>query len=165
MRTLITLMFIALALPAAAAAGGWATAGLDAPPPGIGPGDTWNAELTLLQHGVTPLDGVHPTLTITGPETKTFEFTPTGKPGGYVAEVVFPSAGTWRYRLDDNFSQVHTFAPIQIGAPAITPTPIGGSDGGFPAWAIAPIVVGALLLAALGFVLVRRRTAGVPLPH
>ena len=165
MRTLITLMFVALALPAAAAAGGWATAGLGSPPAGIEPGETWRAELTLLQHGVTPLDGVRPTLTITGPGTQTFQFTPTGKPGGYVAEVVFPSAGTWRYRLDDGFSQVHTFAPIQVGAPAITPTPIGGSGGGFPVWAIAPIVAGALGLAALGVALLRRRGAGVPLPH
>lgn len=162
MRTFLTLMFIALALPAAAAAGGWATAGLGPPPGGLGPGEPWDAELTLLQHGVTPLDGVHPTITIIGPETRTFEFTPTGEPGGYVAEVVFPSAGTWRYELDDDFSQVHTFGPVQVGAPVAAPT---GGDGGFPSWVIAPIAGVALFLAALGIVLVRRRTTGVPLPH
>ncbi|MEX2645305.1 MAG: FixH family protein [Gaiellaceae bacterium] len=157
MRTLLTLTLVALALPAAAAAGGWATAGVSPPPAGIGPGDTWQAELTLLQHGVTPLEGVHPTITISGPETRTFEATPTGEPGVYVAEVVFPSAGSWRYAVDDDFSQVHTFAPVQVGAPVAAP-----SGGDFPAWAVVPIVAGALALAALGMALVRRRTPGVP---
>lgn len=157
MRTLITLALLALALPAAAAAGGWATAGVSPPPAGIGPGDTWQAELTLLQHGVTPLEGVHPTITIGGPETRTFEFAPTGKPGIYVADVVFPSAGSWRYSVDDDFSQVHTFAPVQVGAPVAAP-----AGGDFPAWAVAPIAAGALGLAALGIALVRRRTPGVP---
>jgi hypothetical protein len=157
MRTFLTLTLLALALPAAAVAGGWATAGLSPPPAGIGPGDTWQAELTLLQHGVTPLEGVSPTITITGPETRTFEFAPTGKPGSYVADVVFPSAGSWRYRLDDGFSQVHTFAPVQVGAPVAAP-----AGGDFPAWVVAPIAAGALALAALGVALVRRRTPGVP---
>src|SRR5918996_3379865 len=107
MRTFLKLTLLALTLPAAAAAGGWATAGLAPPPAGIGPGDTWQAELTLLQHGVTPLEGVHPTITITGPETRTFEFVPTGKPGIYLADVAFPSGGTWSYTVNDDFSQVH----------------------------------------------------------
>jgi len=157
MRTFLTLTLLALALPAAAAAGGWATAGVSPPPPGIGPGDTWQAELTLLQHGVTPLEGVHPTITISGPETRTFEFAPTGKPGIYVAEVVFPTAGSWRYAVDDDFSQVHTFAPVQVGAPVAAP-----AGGDFPAWVVAPIVAGVLALAALGLALARRRTPGVP---
>jgi hypothetical protein len=159
LRTFLGALVLALALPAAAAAGGWATAGVGGPPPGIGPGDTWNAELTLLQHGVTPLEGVNPTITIIGAERQTFDFKPTGEPGVYTAEVVFPSAGTWRYEVNDDFSQVHTFGPIQVGAPVTAP---GG--GGFPAWAVAPIVAGALALAALGVALVRRRTPGVPLP-
>jgi hypothetical protein len=157
MRTFLTLTLIALALPAAAAAGGWATAGLSPPPAGIGPGDTWQAELTLLQHGVTPLEGVHPTITISGPATRAFEAMPTGKPGVYVAEVVFPSAGTWRYSVDDDFSQVHTFAPVQVGGPVAAP-----ARGDFPIWVIAPIAAGALALAALGVALVRRRAPAVP---
>jgi len=157
MRTFLTLTLLALALPAGAAAGGWATAGVSPPPPGTGPGDTWQAELTLLQHGVTPLEGVNPTITISGPETRTFEFAPTGKPGIYVAEVVFPSAGTWRYSVNDDFSQVHTFAPVQVGGPVAAP-----AGGDFPTWVVAPIAAGALALAALGVALVRRRPRAVP---
>jgi hypothetical protein len=156
MRTLLILTFIALALPAAAAAGGWATAGLSPPPDDLGPGQTWRAEITLLQHGRTPLDGVSPSITIRGPETKTFPAEPTGKPGVYVADVVFPTAGSYSYEVDDDFSQVHTFAPVEIGAPT------GAPAGGFPTWAAAPIAAGVLALAAAAFALVRRRSAAVP---
>jgi hypothetical protein len=154
MRTLILIAFAALAFPAAAAAGGWATAGLGPPTDGTGPGDTWRAEITIKQHGVTPLTGVHPSVTITGPETATFPAKPTGKPGVYVANVVFPTAGTYRYAVDDGFGGRHTFAPVEIGAPAT-----GGS--GFPGWAIAPIVLGGAALAGLAALLLRRR---VPRP-
>jgi hypothetical protein len=151
MRTLILIALAALAFPAAAAAGGWATAGLGPPPDGTGPGDTWRAEITIKQHGVTPLVGVQPSVTISGPETATFPAKPTGEPGVYVADVVFPTAGTYRYEVDDGFSQVHTFAPVEIGAPVT-----GGS--GFPGWAIAPIVLGGAALAGFAALLLRRRS-------
>jgi len=159
MRTLILIAFTALAVPVAAAGGGWATAGLGPPPDGTGPGDTWRAEITIKQHGVTPLVGVQPSVTIRGPETATFAAKPTGEPGVYVADVVFPTAGTYRYEVDDGFSQVHTFAPVEIGAPVT-----GGS--GFPGWAIAPIVLGGAALAGLAALLLRRRAPQpAPVPH
>ena len=37
-----------LGLPAAAAAGGWATVSLSSTPDGLRPGDPWNVELTIL---------------------------------------------------------------------------------------------------------------------
>jgi hypothetical protein len=157
MRTLLTLTFTlaALVIPAAALGGGFATAGLAPPADGIGPGDTWHTKITLLQHGLTPLHGVQPSITIRGPETRTFAARPTEEPGVYVADVVFPTAGTYRYEVDDDFSQVHTFAPVAIGGPASAP-----SGNGFPAWALAPIAAAALLLA--GAVLMWRRAQGVP---
>lgn len=158
MRTLITITLAALAFPAAAAAGGFATAGLAPPPDGIQAGDTWKAEMTILQHGRTPLEGVQPSVTIRGPETATFPAKPTGKPGVYVANVVFPAAGTYRYEVDDGFSQVHTFAPFEVG-------PVTGGSG-FPAWGIAPIVLGGAALAGLIALLLRRRAPQpAPVPH
>jgi hypothetical protein len=155
MRIFLTLMLAALALPAAALGGGFATAGLAPPSHGIGPGDTWHAQITLLQHGVTPLQGVQPSITVRGPETQTFAARPTAEPGVYVADVVFPTVGTYRYEVDDGFSQVHTFAPVTIGGPASAP-----AGDGFPGWAIAAIAAVALVLA--GAVLMRRRAQGVP---
>jgi hypothetical protein len=157
MRTLLILTFAALALPTAALGGGWATAGVGPPPDGTAAGDTWHAEITLLQHGVTPLEGVSPTITIRGPETRTFAARATSKPGVYVSEVVFPTAGSYRYEIDDGFSQVHSFAAVRILGPEAAP---GGN--GFPEWVIAPLAAAALALAAAA-VLVRRRAAqGVP---
>jgi hypothetical protein len=154
-RLLMVLVLGALALPGAAVAGGWATAGLAPPPEDVGPGDTWNAQITVLQHGQTPLDGVVPTVTIrNGSETRTFTASPAGEPGKYVAEVVFPSSGTWSYEVYDGFTQyggatTHRFQPVSIGATA-------DDTGGFP-FRTATAVIGLLLaLGLIAYVLARR---------
>src|SRR5918996_1120227 len=116
MRALVTAVVVSLVLAAPAAAGGWATVGLGPPDGGLGAGDTWNAEMTILQHGQTPLVGVQPNLIIRkGDTVETFPAKPTGKPGVYLAKVVFPSTGTWQYQVNDGFSQTHSFKPVQIG--------------------------------------------------
>jgi hypothetical protein len=153
-RLLIGLTLAALALPAGATAGGWATAGLGPPSDGTGPGDTWNAQITILQHGMTPLNGVSPTVTIrNGSTAKTFKATPTGEPGKYAAKVVFPSGGQWTYEVYDGFTQYggaksHTFPAITIGA--------GTGGEGFP-FVTATAVIGLVLaLGLLAYVLARR---------
>jgi hypothetical protein len=124
----------ALALAADASAGCFATAGVKAPPAGIGPGDTWKAAITVKQHGVRPIPDAKPTLTIvneSGKET-TFAAKPTGTVGVYVASVVFPAKGRWTYVVNDGFvgkddgqtwncSTNHTFAAVDVGGPAPTP--------------------------------------------
>ena len=69
MRYLIALSVLvaALAAPAAAPAGGWATVELEAMPAGFDAGDTWTARFTVLRHGVTPTDGAEPSVTIVDP--------------------------------------------------------------------------------------------------
>ena len=156
MRAFLLAVSAALVLAAPAAAGGFATAGLAPPDSGIGAGDTWNAEVTILQHGVTPLVGVSPVVKISkGGETHDFPAAPTGKPGVYLAKVEFPTAGSWKYQVDDGFTQTHSFAAVQIGP--------GSGDGGFsiPDWTWG-------LVAALGGLLVlflvarRARPAAAP---
>ena len=155
MRALLLLCTAALVVAAPAAAGGWATAGLGPPPGGLGAGDTWNAELTILQHGRTPLVGVRPEVIISNAagERRTFSAKPTGKPGVYHARVTFPSEGTWRYAVDDGFTQyggaqTHTFAPVEIG-------PGGGGIGWSPpGWTV--LFTAALGALALGFLFARR---------
>jgi hypothetical protein len=164
MLKLITAVAVALVCTAPAAAGGWATVGLNSFPAGIDAGETWNADLTVLRHGVTPTDGARPSLTIrngkTG-KTVTFAARPTGKTGHYAAHVVFPEPGTWAYSIDNGLeatgygaSATTTYAAVRIG---------GGAGGGssVPAW---PIVVGgAVLVLGAGAVLVaRRRREPVP---
>jgi YtkA-like len=152
----------ALAFPASTAAGGWATAGLGPPDDGLKAGDTWNAEVTILQHGQTPLSGVQPTVTIRNDKgsTHTFAARPTGEPGVYEAQVRFPSGGTWSYEVYDGFeqyggAQTHTFGPV-----AIAP----GSGGGVALWPFVLVGLSAALVAGAGVWIarVRRRAGAVP---
>jgi hypothetical protein len=158
-KLLIGLCFAALAFPAGAMAGGWATVGISPPPDDMGPGQTWNAEMKILQHGVTPLEGVEPIVMISNGSTdKSFTATPTGKPGVYVAKVVFPSRGNWSYRVDDGFSQTHSFAPVSIGVVGD-----GGGDG-FPTVTVTAVIAAMLGLAAVLYLLARRMRVRAPAP-
>jgi hypothetical protein len=117
----------------------------------------------VLQHGRTPLEGVEPSVIVTGGgKREVFPAQPTGKPGVYRAEVVFPAEGTWEYAVDDGFSQTHTFPPVRIGggdstaaagAAAASPPP----DDGGPDIALALAIAAAAGFAAALVVTVARR--------
>ena len=160
MRTFLLVLAGALVLAAPAAGGGFATAGLTPPDGGVGPGDTWNAEVTIKAHGVTPMEGLSPYVTITnGKTTKRFDAAPTDRIGVYLAKVKFPSEGTWRYSVYDGYAgQTHTFKPVQIGS--------GSGDGGFavPDWALALLAAGGGV-AVLLLVTRRLRPAAAPVAH
>jgi len=161
MRYLVFVSALVLAAVAAvpASAGGWATVGLASMPEGVSSGETWEAEITVLRHGVTPTDGAAPSLTIRsqqGDVSETFAAEPTGETGVYVARVVFPSTGTWSYEIDNGLvatgygeSATTTYAPVTIGA--------GSGDGPslFPALPFGILVV-VVALAAAGLFVARR---------
>jgi hypothetical protein len=152
-KTLIVLTLgVALASAGAASAGGWATAGLAPPPNDIAAGETWKAELTILQHGRTPLDGVRPEVIISDGKTKIpFAAKPTGEPGKYVANVKFPSGGEWRYAVNDGFGGTHTFAPFDVA---------GGGGGGASGVGLIETLAGvaaALILAVVVALFIRRQ--------
>lgn len=151
MKKLLLVLAVAAVTVPAASAGGFATVGLSSLPAGTAPGEKWPVDLTVLQHGRTPLDGIAPVLTITnnaGGDSATFTGMPTGKPGVYHVDVVFPSAGTWSYEIWDDFSQTHTFKPVEIAAP---------SGGPFPLFELGLGVGLALALAGATILLLRRR--------
>lgn len=124
----------ALILAGTAAAGGWATVKLSSLPKGLTAGQPWVVNVTVLQHGQTPIDGLKPTVTIrkvvrtpsgnsrvVSSETRTFATRPTDATGVYRARVIFPTAGTWRFEVFDAFIQyggarTHRFAPVKISA-------------------------------------------------
>jgi hypothetical protein len=147
----------ALVLAAPAAAGGWATVGLGPPPGGMGPGDTWNAEMTILQHGnpLTPLEGLQPQVIIRNSkgEQHSFAAKPTGEPGVYLAKVKFPSGGEWRYVVNDDFSRTHSFAPVTVGTVA------GDGGSSLPIWPFAAAAALAAIAVALLFARRLRPTA------
>ena len=158
-------LLAALAFAAPANAGCWATVGLAPPPDPIRAGDVWTARLTVLQHGRNPL----PDASEAKPQVRIIKrnyrrgFTAkvaNAAKGRYVARVVFPTPGTWRYEAFDGFTswegrpapcaRWHTFAPVKVA-------PATDDEGVVPLW---PTLggTGALLLGAAAFAwFVRRR--------
>ena len=161
MRTRLPLLIAvaaALAAPATAGAGGFATVGVNPLPEGIDPGEPWNVELTVLQHGRTPLEGVHPRVIATrGSERREFAARATDRPGVYSAEVVFPDAGNWNYVVDDGFTQTHSFPPVTVGGGAAAPAPTTSADDGPDILLALAAAALAGLVAALGSTALRRR--------
>jgi hypothetical protein len=158
-RIAVATALCGLVLTADAGAGGFATVQLSSTPTGMSAGETWSLDLTVLQHGRTPLDELEPVLTISdGTHESQFPATPTGGAGVYHVDVVFPTAGSWTWKIWDDFSQYHMYGPVEIGPPA------GSSGGeGLPAWLVAlaagvALAVGAAVLAASW----RRRTGPTP---
>jgi hypothetical protein len=164
MTRLVLALSILLVLPATAHAGGFTTVGLD-PPAGVSAGDQWNATMTILQHGRTPLDGQTPVLTITnGKTSKDFKAVPAGEPGVYRATVVFPSNGRWDVAVDHGWNVVHHFAPVDVGGATPAAAASGGGGDDDPAWLPAiGVALAAGLLAAVITAGVRRRRL-VPTP-
>jgi hypothetical protein len=164
-RLLVAFAFASLALPASALAGGWATAGVGPPPDDMGPGGTWDAKVTILQHGnpETPLMGVVPTMTIRkGSVSKTFKGTETDLAGVSTIKVVFPSSGKWSYEVYDGFTQyggatTHKFAPVVIGA-------AGDTGGGFPTLTVTWVLAALLGIGLVLFLLARRVRVRAPAP-
>jgi hypothetical protein len=184
-RILIAVVLLGSLVQAGVASAGCnATVGLAPPPQGIGPGTTWTAEMTVLQHGVNPLpnaDTARPTLTILNEETgatRTFAARPTDDPAVFSADVVFPAAGTWTYEVYDGFTawedgsaapcaQTHGFAAVTVGGapaggggtpPTAQPAPLAATDdGGFPVWGAVGAALAALAAVVLSAALLRRR--------
>ena len=152
-RLLLGLALAGLLLPGAALGGGFATVQLSSLPAGTDAGGTWTPTLTIRQHGVTPLDGLQPAVRITDEngEIRSFAARPAGRTGTYVAEVRFPSAGTWRYEIWDGFSQTHTYSPVTIG---------DGGDASFPTARVAGAVLLAGALGGAVLLALRRRRPG-----
>jgi YtkA-like len=175
-RRLVVAMTMAIAGAALAAgpaaAGGWATVGLDSVPGGIRAGEAWTVRLTILQHGRTPLEGVQPELTISkadGAADRTFAATPTRQPGVYRASVVFPSAGSWDYVVDDGFSARHSFGPVRVAdatgaAGGAVPVAVATPDQDGGPWGAVAAALAAGLIAAGVVLVVQRQSHGGPPP-
>ena len=151
----------AVAVPAASA-GGWATVGLSSlPPAGLPANQDWPVDITVLQHGQTPLARVTPVVRIRddgGTVVKSFTATPTGKTGVYHAVVRFPAQGSYSYEVYDGFTQyggaqTHTFKPIVVG-PAGDGVPYG----------LLAVALGLAAALAGATVLARRRRRPDPEP-
>ena len=154
MRKLIVLAVLAagLAVPALASAGGWATVGIEPLPDGTGAGGTWSPDITIRQHGRTPLDGLAPVVTITDGDGASHDFVaePAGQPGMYTADVTFPEAGSWGVVVESGFGDSRlTYGPVSVGEGP------GGHGAGVPTAKLLALAA-ALGLGAAGVLGVRR---------
>src|SRR5829696_8466996 len=159
-RCLLILPLLLVLAPATAHAGGFATTGLSSTPDGLRAGQPWKVELTILQHGRTPLSNLRPELVTRDADGNRTTYTarPTGKPGRYAATVRFPRAGQWTYFVYDGFNNATptTYPAVVIKPVAATtgavrrPDPVGPPE--------LPIALAAALaLGGLALWLSRRR--------
>lgn len=163
MRRLLPLaVLVAAVLAPSAVAGGWATVQLSAvPTDGTKAGTTLPIDITVLQHGRTPLAGVTPVFRFRDTDGKllaSYRGTPTGRTGVYHVDARIPKVDMVRFEVYDGFTQygnatTHTYAPVTIG----------GVDGGgsFPTLPVGGIVL-ALVLAGAGIWLLLRRNRPSP---
>ena len=168
LRLTLVAAVASLVVAGTASAGGWATAGVSPPPPDDpSGGSTWNTDITIRQHGTTPLDGISPAVILRNADTgeeQRFEATPTGKPGTYAAEVVFPDSGRWAVQVYDGFTEygmatMHNFGVVALDGPSAP----GGSE--FPlGWTLAGVGAALAAIVALVLFLRRRTTAPAPAP-
>jgi hypothetical protein len=157
MKKLLLVLAVAAVSVPAASAGGWATVGLSSlPPSGLEANQNWPVDITVLQHGETPLAGVTPIVRVRddgGKVVGSFTAAPTGQTGVYRAVVTFPGEGTYSYEVYDGFgtyggARTHTFKPVAIVA----------GDSGFPYGLLALAFGVALALAAATILMLRRRS-------
>jgi hypothetical protein len=164
MRQLIVLVAVVAGLATAgtASAGGFAQIGVAPLPTGIESGESWSPNVTILQHGRTPLAGVTPTVTITHRETgvsKSFVGSPADENGVSRARVVFSQAGDWDVLVETDWwgEGRLTFGPVTIeDGPTAVPT-----TDSFPT---VPVLVGVLVLALLALATLGARRRWRPMP-
>src|SRR5919202_857873 len=122
----------------------------------------------LAAAALTPLSDLRPTVRVRragGGPARTFAARPAGRPGVYRVDVVFPSAGTWRYAIDDGFTLTHTFAPVAIGssravgAASASARPAPADARGDVGAALVAAAAAGLLAALLTALAMRRRPA------
>ena len=153
-RSLIALPLAVLAsfaVTAGALAGGWATVTISDPPAEPTAGSTTALDLTVLQHGVTPVSWLTITVVATNAETGATvagQATATGTTGHYTVSLTFPSEGTWAISYASPDLVMEGSQDLAVAAPPV----VAASS---PA-ATSPVVDGAmlavLLVLVVGFV-------------
>jgi hypothetical protein len=173
---LVPSLLVAGALAGAAAAKE-ANLELSSTPAGTKAGEAWNVTVTVFAgHGEeVEAAATPPVITIRNVDTgerRTFTAGPSdvlldiAPARNWDARVVFPSAGTWDYEIDDGWTgRVYEFGPVVIGGAPVVAAPAAGrpADGqgaGFPVWPFAGGLAAALVAAAAAVLTFRRRRFG-----
>ncbi|NJM06287.1 hypothetical protein HC891_08945 [Candidatus Gracilibacteria bacterium] len=141
-------------------AGGWSVITLDAgglldptdaKHDGVSADQPFIIGFTVLQHGITPLADLSPTITLrheeSGEEVVVIA-RPEGTKGHYIAEITLPRAGNWAWEIAA-FGAPAAFNPIDVRAPRAA-LPAAGAYNALPGLlAATTIAAGAILFIAL----------------
>jgi hypothetical protein len=118
MFALMTLGLV-VGLGPAALAGNMAITSFDSMPDEFVAGETYTLTYSVLQHGVTPVDGGSSLIfTDDSGNIVTFDAEPTGEPGRYQVEVTLPSAGSWEWQVTQGPFEAQQMGELTVGAGA-----------------------------------------------
>lgn len=122
--------------------GGWAVVTVEELPDHVVVGRPIQLTFTVRQHGVSPMNGLKPTveLKFRGSQTQV-SATPAREPGQYSASVTLPRAGHWNITINSGFNQSRA-----------TLLPVTAIDSGTPAPVISEADRGRHLFVAKGCV-------------
>lgn len=156
----VPIVLAALTWPVPAEAGGWASVSLDPRPDGASTGRPWLVDVTVMQHGRTPLPGVRPAILVTGPDgrRRRFPARPTAREGVYRASVQWSSPGRHTYEVDDGFTNAFPvdYPPVEVAAgAAVAPAHVPRPEPGFP-WTLYLVSVGIMALVGGGLAVALR---------
>lgn len=138
-------------------AGGWAVITLDELPMEVIAGQPFDIGFTVRQHGVTPLDGLIPTVSARQPGSSVTEQAKAqGESGHYVATLTFPHGGEWEWSIQA-FTGNQPMPPLNVTEAPVTNQNPGRSS--VPA--NLPLLAGSLGVAGLaaGLLAILRRKA------
>ena len=123
-QSLILPLLAVLLLPVVAFRfGGWAVVTVDDLPEYLVAGTPTALSFIVRQHGVAPLNGLKPRITMTSGDAETTVLAlPASERGHYVAALTAPRAGEWSVRIQSGFlNSENLLLPmraITVGAPA-----------------------------------------------
>jgi hypothetical protein len=160
-RSIVVLSTIlaTFAFASVAHAGNWATTTIDDAPDEFQAGKGYDVVYTVLQHGVTPVEGSTAIVLRPGKGTEAdvpelvFPGVPTDVPGQYRARVEIPASGAWVWEVRQGIFGVFDLGSLSVAAE--------------PGWSLVRIPTGVLVAAMLTVVLaatitVMRRAQTIP---
>ncbi|HQV95461.1 MAG TPA: cytochrome c [Anaerolineales bacterium] len=122
--SLVLALLLTLAIAVPVYAGGWAVITLDELPTGVIAGESFTVGFTVLQHGITPMTDLDPTILAVSPDGEKFIVLakPEGKPGHYAATLTFPTKGKWNWTIQA-FTMEQKMPVLSVAAPSIASAP------------------------------------------
>ncbi len=118
-------LLVAAGSAAPVAAGGWAPIELDAWPENVVAGKAVDIGFQVLGHGVSPVEDDKPRLVGTHRATGERLYADgnaEGAAGHYVADVIFPHAGAWKWSIaTPMYSSATAFETLHVAQPSLSP--------------------------------------------